>query len=330
MTLKQLRYFIQTVDCGLNITAASELLFTSQPGISKQLKLLESELGIKLFLKKGKSLTSLTDAGQEVYERAKRVLNDIDEIENFAIESKGEQRGVLSIGTTHTQARYVLPDIIRKLSDKFPLIDLELHQGTSEQIDELVREKRVNCVIASGLNTFNNELLQIPIYRWSRVAIVPKSHPLAKDKRNINLEILSKHSLVTYIFSIQGQSSFLQAFESQGLTPRIAFTARDADIIKTYVRKGMGVGVVASMAIEPNDLNDLYVLDIRKLFPELTTWIGIPQSMITRTYLIDFISLLSSHLKKDDIAKIFDLDYRDEYLNKIKDLPVPEKYLFNE
>jgi LysR family cys regulon transcriptional activator len=312
------------VDCGMNITAASEQLFTSQPGISKQVKQVEAELGVKLFIRKGKTLSSLTPTGEEVLRRARKILLEVDNISNFSREMQGNDTGLLSIATTHTQARYVLPEIIRDFSQKYPAVDLEIHQGTSDQIVELLSGNNVNLVMASGSNKLFSNLLMIPIYRWNRVALVPKNHPLAKDKRKMSLEILSKHSLLTYVFSMSEESSFKEAFSQLNLKPRIAFTARDADIIKTYVRKGMGVGVLASVAIEPTDLYDLHVIDVRELFTEVTTWIGIPKETIIRSYIFDFISMLAPHFTREQLKKALDPDNDIEILNELN---VPERYL---
>ncbi|HEX9877557.1 MAG TPA: LysR substrate-binding domain-containing protein [Gammaproteobacteria bacterium] len=296
MTLKQLRYLIAIVDCGLNITSAAERLFTSQPGISKQLKQLEAELGMQLFTRKGKSLAAVTPAGTEVLERARRVLREVENITNLSRELTGEQAGTLSIATTHTQARYVLPDVIAAFTERYPKVDLELHQGTSEQIAELVAAHRVDFAIASGsLKLFSN-LTVLPIYHWHRIALVPKNHPLATDNSPLTLKTLAAYPLVTYVFSLTGESSFKQAFQAQGLDPRVAFTARDADIIKTYVRMGMGVGIIASMAYECPDQKDLTAIDAKGLFPQITTWLGFPKDMVLRSYMVDFINLLAPHL----------------------------------
>ena len=267
MTLKQLRYLIAIVDSGLNITSAAERLYTSQPGISKQLKQLEAELGMQLFTRKGKSLAAVTPAGNEVIERARRVLREVENITSLSREITGEQSGTLSIATTHTQARYVLPEVIQAFAERYPNVNLELHQGTSEQIAELIDTHQVDFAIASGSLKLFGGLKVLPIYHWHRIALVPKDHPLARDKRALTLQKLATYPLVTYVFSLTGESSFKQAFQAEGLDPRVAFTARDADVIKTYVRRGMGVGVMASMAYECADQQDLKAIDAKGLFP---------------------------------------------------------------
>jgi LysR family cys regulon transcriptional activator len=327
LTLKQLQYFVSIVDCGMNITAASEQLFTSQPGISKQIKLIEAELGIKLFIRKGKTLSALTPGGEEVLKKSRKILLEVNNITNFSSEMQGNDKGLLSIATTHTQARYVLPNTIKEFNVKYPRVDLEIHQGTTDQIAELLASSHINLVMASGSDKLFNNLIMIPVYRWNRVALVPKNHPLAKDKRKMTLDILAKHSLVTYVFSMAEESSFKLAFSQLNLQPRISFTARDADIIKTYVRKGMGVGLLASVAIEPSDLEDLHVIDVRDLFSEITTWIGIPREAIIRSYMFDFISMLAPHISRGQLKKLLDPDNHESYELMLSNLEVPSKYL---
>ena len=296
MTLQQLRYLLGIADSGLNITAAAERLFTSQPGISKQLKLLEQELGIQLFSRKGKSLAAITPAGHEVIARARRILREAENIRSLASELSEKQEGTLSIATTHTQARYVLPDVIKIFRGRYPQVNLELHQGTSEQIAELVAAHRVDFAIATGSRDLFPDLVLLPCYEWDRIVLVPKDHPLAQFPKRLDLETLVAYPLVTYVFSLTGESSFKQAFAAQGLEPDVVFTARDADIIKTYVRMGMGVGIVAAMAWECQDKEDLVALDASGLFPRVTTWIGFRRDTVLRGYMVDFTELFAAHL----------------------------------
>src|SRR5690606_18928977 len=231
MTLQQLKYLVAIADSSLNITAAADRLHTSQPGISKQLKLLEQELGVQLFTRKGKSLTEITTAGRDVIARARRIMREVENIRHLASDLSGEQEGTLSIGTTHTQARYVLPDTIREFRERYPRINLELHQGTSEQIAELVAANRVDFAIATGSYQLFPNLVLLPCFRWDRIVLVPKGHPLTRVEK-LDLEALAAYPLVTYVFSATGESSLKKAFAEQGLEPNVVFTARDADIIK--------------------------------------------------------------------------------------------------
>ena len=295
MTLQQLKYLVAIADSGLNITAAAERLYTSQPGISKQLKLLEQELGVQLFTRKGKSLTAITPAGKDVISRARRIMREVENIRNLASDLSGEQEGTLSIATTHTQARHVLPDVIREFRERYPKINLELHQGTSEQIAELVAANRVDFAIATGSRQLFPGLVLLPCYSWDRIVLVPNGHPLTASK-DLNLRVLAGYALVTYVFGATGESSLKKAFAQQGLEPNVVFTARDADIIKTYVRMGMGVGIVAPMAYECQDQKDLTALSAAGLFPRVTTWLGFRRDSVLRRYMVDFIALFAPHL----------------------------------
>lgn len=307
MTLQQLKYLLAIVDSGLNITAAAERLYTSQPGISKQLKLLEQELGMQLFTRKGKSLAGITPAGRDVVARARKIMREAQNIRSLAREMAGEEEGTLAIATTHTQARYVLPEVLREFRDRYPRINLELHQGTSEQIAELVAANRVDFVIATSARELFPGLVILPCYQWDRVILVPRGHPLARAPQPVGLPALAEHPLITYVFSSTGESSFKRAFAEQGLEPRVVFTARDADIIKTYVRMDMGVGIVASMAVERADTRDLLVLDAAGLFPRLTAWLGYRRDTVLRHYMVDFMSLFAPQLTPQLVKRVSEL-----------------------
>ena len=325
MTLKQLKYLVGIVDSGLNITSAAERLYTSQPGISKQLKQLEAELGMQLFTRKGKSLAAITPAGTEVIERARKILREVENISNLASNLTAEQDGTLSIATTHTQARYVLPDVIKAFRERYPKVDLELHQGTSEQIAELVANQQVDFAIATGSQDIFSDLTLLPIYHWHRIVLAPKNHPLAREKRPLNLETLAAYPLVTYVFSVTGESSFKRAFADQDLDPRVVFTARDADIIKTYVRMGMGVGVLASMAYECKDQEDLKAIDAKGLFPKVTTWLGFPRDRVLRGYMVDFIHLFAPHYSPRLIREAATLEAQEQVDELVAEVPLPER-----
>jgi LysR family cys regulon transcriptional activator len=271
--LHQLRYLAAIAQSGLNITAAAQKLHTSQPGVSKQIKLLEDELGFQIFVREGRNLTRITPAGQQVIDRALKILQEAQSIRDLSTELRDEGRGSLSLGTTHTQARYVLPDVIREFRGAYPQVRLNLHQGTSEQIAEMVAQDRIDCAIATGSEHLFTDLTIMPCYRWKRTVIVPRDHPLAGAGR-LTLRALANHPLVTYTFSFTGPSSLHEAFAKSGLVPNVAITARDADVIKTYVRLGLGVGIVASMAIDAREDADLVALDASHLFSAHTTWIG--------------------------------------------------------
>ena len=295
MTLKQLKYLLGVVDNGLNITTAAERLYTSQPGISKQLRQLEQEVGVPIFSRKGKSLTALTPAGQDIVALARKIMRDVENIRSLGKEMAAEQEGTLSIATTHTQARYVLPEVLSQFHERYPKIRLELHQGTSEQIADLVAENRVDFAIATESRELFPELNLLPCFDWDRIVLTLPDHPLADEPDCLTIEQLAEHPLVTYVFSSKRESSFLKAFADADLEPRVVFTARDADVIKTYVRMGMGVGVIAPMALQCEDLDDLNAVCAKGIFPTVTTWLGFPRDRVLRRYMRDFIELFAPH-----------------------------------
>jgi LysR family transcriptional regulator, cys regulon transcriptional activator len=301
MKLHQLRYLAAIAQSGLNITAAAHKLHTSQPGVSKQIKLLEDELGFQIFVREGRNLTRITPAGQQVVERALRILQEAQSIRNLSTELRDEGKGSLSIGTTHTQARYVLPDVIREFRARYPQVRLNLHQGTSEQIAEMVASDRIDCAIATGSEALFPELALLPCYRWHRVVIVPKGHALA-DGTRLTFKALAGYPLITYTFSFTGPSSLHEAFSRAGLVPNIAITARDADVIQTYVRLGLGVGIVAHMAVDAAD-PDLSAIDAAHLFPAHTTWMGFRRGALLRKYMYDFAQLLAPHLDRRTVER---------------------------
>ena len=318
MKLQQLKYLLAIVDNGLNITAAAERLYTSQPGVSKQLKLLEEELGMQLFTRKGKSLGSITPAGHQVIERARIIMREAENIRSLASDFYKEEEGTLSIATTHTQARYVLPEIVGEFRKRFPKVGLNLHQGTSEQIADMVAANDIDFAIATGANDLFEDLLLVPSYRWDRSIVVPKGHELTELGRKLTLQDLAEHPLVTYVFSFGGQSSLKRAFADEGLEPDVVFTARDADVIKTYVLMGLGVGIVASMAADCSDRKDLEVINAEGLFPRSTTWIGYRKNTVLRRYMVDFIQLFADHISTqqlDDMRRATSQEEIDELFN---------------
>jgi len=323
MKLQQLKYLLAIADNGLNITAAAEKLYTSQPGVSKQLKLLEEELGLQLFARKGKSLAGITPAGHQVIERARLIMQEAENIRSLASDYYQEAEGVLSIATTHTQARYVLPDVVQEFRKRYPQVSLNLHQGTSEQIADMVTANEIDFAIATGARDLFSELLLVPSYHWDRKIIVPKDHELAKLEHKLTLQDLAKYPLVTYVFSFGGQSSLKRAFAEQGLEPDVVFTARDADVIKTYVRMGLGVGIVASMAEDCADHLDLTPIDAAGLFPRSTTWIGFRKDAALRRYLLDFIQLFAPHISDDQLEQTRHLRSQDDVDDLFKDAEIP-------
>ena len=301
MKLQQLKYLLAIVDNGLNITAAADRLYTSQPGVSKQLKLLEEELGLQLFSRKGKSLSRVTRAGEQVVVRARTVMEEVEQIRRLAADFYQEEEGTLTIAATNTQARYVLPGIVRELRHQYPKVSLNLHQGTSDQIADMMARNDIDFAIATGSNDLFDDLLQIPGYHWDRIILVPNGHELTKIDGELTLQDLARHPLVSYVFSFDGETALKRTFAEQGLEANVVFTARDADVIKTYVRMGLGIGIVAGMAYEPDDHKHLTAIKVNGLFPRSTTWIGFRRNTVLRCYMADFIRLFAPHVSAEQI-----------------------------
>jgi LysR family cys regulon transcriptional activator len=304
MKLQQLKYLLAIVDNGLNITAAADRMYTSQPGVSKQLKLLEEELGLQLFARKGKSLHRITRAGDQVVGRARAIMSEVDQIRSLAEDFYREEEGTLTIAATNTQSRYVLPEILRKLRQQYPKVRLNLHQGTSDQIADMMTRNDIDFAIASGPGHRFSQLLRIPGYKWDRVILVPNQHPLTKLERELTLSDIVDYPLLSYVFSFEGDQSLRDIFSQKGLDANIVFTARDSEIIKTYVRMGAGVGVVAGMSYELTDREDLTAIPVKGLFPRSTTWVGIRRNTLLRCYMADFLRLFAPHLNGDQIERV--------------------------
>lgn len=298
MKLQQLRYIWEVTRHNLNVSATAQSLFTSQPGISKQIRLLEDELGVEIFARSGKHLTRVTPGGESIVELAGQVLRTVENIKQVAQEHSDERRGSLSIATTHTQARYALPPLISEFTRKYPDVALHMQQGTPKQIAQMVSEGQADFAICTEALELFNDLVLLPCYRWNRCVLVPEDHPLAK-LGDVTLERLAQYPLVTYVFGFTGRSQLDDAFRDKGLTPNVVLTAADADVIKRYVRLGMGVGIVAHMAIDPEADTDLVALDAGHLFESSTTKIGIRRGTFMRNYMYDFVQRFAPHLDRD-------------------------------
>jgi LysR family transcriptional regulator, cys regulon transcriptional activator len=292
MNLQQLRYLCAVVDNGLNVSDAADALYTSQPGISKQIRQLEDELGLRVFVRQGKRLTSLTPAGEVVVATARRALREIANLKRVADEFRSEDAGVLGIATTHTQARYVLPQVLTQFAARFPKVRLILHQGNPVQVAEQSLAGEVDVGIATEALGEYPELTTLPCYRWNRGVLVPKGHPLA-GVRPLTLEALARYPIVTYDFSFTGRSAINAAFAAKGLEPNVVLTALDADVIKTYVELGMGVGIVAAMAYDAKKDAGFEMLDASHLFAASTTRLALRKGVFLRGYVYEFIELFA-------------------------------------
>lgn len=302
MKLQQLRFLLAVAQNNLNITAAAERLFTSQPGVSKQIRLLEEELGISIFERAGRQLTGVTPAGKSIIERAEAVLREVDSIRAVASEFSDPNSGSISIATTHTQARYMLPKIIKAFRAKYPSVDLQMHQGNPEQISEMAAGGSVDFAIATEATVDFGNLVMMPCYKWNRAIVVPCDHPL-RDADPLTLKDIAEHPIVTYVFGFTGRSQLDRSFRNEGLEPHVVFTATDADVIKTYVRLGVGVGIVAKMAYDEDNDGDLCALDASHLFPPSTTRLGFRPGLFLRAYHYDFIEQFAKHLTREVVDK---------------------------
>ena len=302
MKLQQLRYIVEVANHSLNVSATAESLYTSQPGISKQVRMLEDELGIQIFERSGKHLTQITTAGHEVIKIAQEILAKVESIRSVAGQYTNPDQGTLHISTTHTQARYALPEVIKGFIARYPMVSLHMHQGSPAQISESVAKGTSDFAIATEALHLYEDLITLPCYHWNRSVIVPKGHPLATCSM-LTVEELAKYPLVTYTFGFTGRSELDAAFSRAGLIPRIVFTATDADVIKTYVRLGLGVGVVATMAVDPVVDKDLVLLDGSHLFQSSTTKICFRKGIFLRSYMYDFIERFAPHLTRDLVDK---------------------------
>ena len=249
MKLQQLRFLAAVAQNDLNITAAASKLCTTQPAVSKQLRLLEDELGFNIFVRSGRTLAKITPPGERVVQCAMRILREAANIKGVSAEFKDENKGTLSIGTTHTQARYVLPAVIREFRARYPNVQFHLHQGTSEQIAEMAQTNRIDLAIATGATNLFNHYVLLPCYRWNRRIIVPRDASAGED-READAEAARGVPDRHLRFSFTGPSSLNDIFAAAGLRPDIALTARDADVIKTYGSPGLGVGIIADMALD--------------------------------------------------------------------------------
>jgi LysR family transcriptional regulator, cys regulon transcriptional activator len=297
MRLQQLRYICEVARNNLNLSQAAEVLYTSQPGISKQIKSLEEELGVQIFVRHGKRVVAVTEPGKVILGIAERVLKDIGNLKQVSEEFTREDVGNLTIATTHTQARYALPPVIKKFRGRYPGVKLSLHQGNPTQISELTSSGEADFAIATEAIELYDDLVMLPCYEWNRCVLTPPTHPLLKAKK-LTLEDIARYPIITYDFAFTGRSKINDAFSKRALAPNVVLTAIDADVIKTYVELGLGVGIVAMMAYDPKRDTALRALDASHLFEASTTRIGIRKNSYLRGYMYDFIEMFAPHLTR--------------------------------
>lgn len=307
MTLTQLRYLVAIADCGRNITAAAERVHATQPGLSKQLKQLEEELGFLLFSRRGRALGSVTPEGAQVLERARTIIAEADNIRAFAANQRREVQGELTVITTHTQARFVLPPAISAVVRRYPEVSIHLQPVGDSDVLALLARGSADLAITSTAGTQHPESgLALPLFRWKRVVLVPRRHPLAAIAEP-SLADLARHPLLSYESSTRPESSLRRAFDALGLCPQLALTARDADLIKTYVRAGLGVGLLAEMALTGED-DELIALPAPAAIPECTTWAVLPRERVLRDFTLDLVLALAPQLDRRDVRQALELN----------------------
>jgi len=322
MKLQQIKYLHGIVENELNVSKTAESFFTSQPGVSRQLKLLEEELKLDIFERNGRLITGLTPVGRKILHMGKEVLDRIEAIKCLAEEYCEEVSGTLTIATTHTQARYVLPKTIINFTNIHKSVDLHLKQGNPYQICEMVSMGLADfCIASEAMDGFKN-IVTFPCYSWNRLLILNHKHPLASDLP-ITLEKLSKYPLVTYENGYTGRYQLNSAFQKANLIPNIRLTASDSDVIKAYVKMDLGIGIIASVAYDPDDDCELLSIDVSDLFDDCLAKIGIRKGGVLRGYMYDFIELLAPHLARNIIEMGMKKPNCDEVTKLIGEIKIP-------
>ncbi|MCW0401822.1 LysR family transcriptional regulator [Xanthomonas sacchari] len=305
MTLTQLRYLVAIADADLNITLAAARVHATQPGLSKQLKQLEDELGFLLFVRKGRSLETVTPAGREVIERARAVLAEANNIRTYAANQRRESQGQLTLTTTHTQARFVLPPAVAQIKQAYPQVSVHLQQAAESAALDLLSQGDADIAIVSTAGSAPAAGIAVPLYRWRRLVLVPRGHALDVPRRVPDMAALAAQPLISYESSTRAGSSLQRAFGRLGLEPRIALTALDADLIKTYVRTGLGVGLLAEMAVSAND-TDLRAWPAPPEIPECIAWAVLPRDRVLRDYALELVHVLAPQIDTRDLRRVME------------------------
>jgi len=300
MKLQQLRCIYEVVQNQFNISRAAESIHTSQPGVSKQIQLLEEEIGVKLFQRNGKRLSGLSEPGIRVYESIVEIMREVKNINNVSDEYERKDSGSFTIATTHTQARYKLPVVVESFVKKYPKINLNIHQGDPAQVTAQILNGEADVGIATESISLNDKIFCIPCYSWNRCLVMPKDHPLLRVK-DINLNHLATYPMITYDYAFTGSTIVSKVFKEANIQPNIMLTAIDADVIKTYVSLNLGVGLIAEMAFDENKDKNLVSRDVSHLFPTSTTYIGIRQDTFIRGFTFDFIKMFTPHMEENEL-----------------------------
>ena len=302
MNLHQFRFVQEAVKRNLNLTEVAKSLHTSQPGVSKAILELEEELGIEIFGRHGKRLKRVTEPGEHVLKSIDIILREVNNLKRIGEQYSAQDSGTLSIATTHTQARYVLPLPVAQLRSAYPNVNISLHQGAPDQVARMVLDETAEIGIATESVSDYPELITLPCYEWEHVLVLPKDHPLA-SVANLQLSDLAREPIITYHPSFTGRTRIDKAFAAQHLTPRIALEAIDSDVIKTYVRLGMGVGIVAEMAVRDITDEDLLVRPAGHLFGRNLARIAFKKQAYLRQFVFEFAQLLNPELNAARIAE---------------------------
>ncbi len=303
MNLHQFRFVQEAARRNLNLTEAAKALHTSQPGVSKAIIELEEELGVEIFARHGKRLKRITEPGQHVLKSIELIMREVGNLKRIGEQFSAQDSGTLSIATTHTQARYVLPVPVARLREAYPKVNISLHQGAPDQVAKMVIDETAEIGIATESLADYPDLVTLPCYEWQHVLVLPADHPLAKKER-ISLEDLAAEPIITYHPSFTGRTRIAAAFAQRKLTPRIALEAIASDVIKTYVRLGLGIGIVAEMAVRDDGSNsDLAVRPLGHLFGQNIARVAFKRSAYLRNFVFKFAELLSDRLDRNLIAK---------------------------
>jgi LysR family transcriptional regulator, cys regulon transcriptional activator len=301
MKLQQLRYLTEVARRGLNVSEAAEVLHTSQPGVSKQIRALEDELGIQVFVRHGKRLVEITEPGKAVIVIAERILAEAQNLRRAGEEFANEKLGTLTVAATHTQARYSLPKAVTAFKRKYPKVQLVIHQGNPTQICEQLLSGEADLGVATEAIALYPDIVSMPVFQWNRCVVVPPKHALLKGA--LTLEKLAEHPIVTYDMAFANRSLVQKAFAARGLQPNIVLSALDSDVIKTYVGLGLGVGIMASMAFDAKRDAPLRAIDAAHLFESSTTRLGIKRGAYLRRYAYEFIELFAPHLPRSVVER---------------------------
>ena len=302
MNFQQLRSVSEAIKYGFNLTEVARILNTSQPGVSRQIRELEDELGFQIFARAGKRLTGLTPPGELILPIVERIMRDAENLKRAGQDYCDQLEGQLTVAATHSQARYALPHVVKDFRDQFPNVTLHLHQGSPKQVAAMLIAGEADIGVATEALGDYSQLITLPCYRWTHSILVPPGHPLAEEKEPIELGTLAKYPLITYEKGYTGRSHIDDAFLAAGLHPQVVLTAMDADVIKTYVELGMGVGIVASIALDvERDLN-LRVFDAGHLFAVNVTRLGIRKGAWLRGFAYSFVELFVPTLTKEVVS----------------------------